>query len=412
MLFEKDKKLNSLSFKHALVMITYTVILIWVILHAGEVWNTLRNILSLLTPFIYGLVFAFLFNQPMKWILKHLSPKITKGRKLIAALLSLILIIGTLTFIVWIVLPLVVENIRMLAEAFPGYIEDAIAMIEDLMSRNIIPADLVTQLETYVHELENILMNVLKNGLPKIIDFASSFASSIANIVMGIVIAIYLTLSKEKLLRQLNEFTYAFTSEKVYAQLKKIGRLTNDTFSSFVSGQLLESLIIGILCYIGCLIFQFPYAPIVSVIIGCTNIIPIFGAILGVGLSALLILFVDPFQGVLFVGFGILLQQLESNLIYPRVVGNTVGLSGLWVLLSISIGGGLFGAAGMLLGLPVFSIVYSLLREEMHARSARKRALRKEHTHDLSRITNQNDETAESDIAHSAAVSEGSTGTD
>ena len=131
-------------------------------------------------------------------------------------------------------------------------------------------------------------------------------------------------------------------------------------------------MIIGILCYIGCLILRFPYAPIISVIIGCTNIIPVFGAIMGVVIGALLIALVDPFQGVIFIIFGILLQQLESNLIYPRVVGNTVGLSGLWVLMSISIGGGLFGALGMLLGLPIFSIVYTLLKEEMHRRLKKK----------------------------------------
>ena len=372
MLFDKDKKIQNLDLKQVLLIITYTIILIWVMLHVKDVWNVVQQVGSLLSPFILGLVLAFLFQQPLQFFLKKLPDSLGTHKNLCASLLSLVSIIGAITFIGWIVVPLLIDNAKMLAEAFPGYIEDAIALFEDLMSRNLIPADVVSQLENYIHELENIFIDVMKNGLPKVIDLASSFASSVANVVLAIVIAIYLTISKTKLLNQLDRFVYAFFPDKMYHYLKKVGTLTNKTFSSFVSGQLLESLIIGILCYIGCMILRFPYAPIISVIIACTNIIPIFGAIIGVAVSALLIAFIDPFQGFIFIGFGILLQQLESNLIYPRVVGNTVGLSGLWVLMSISVGGGLFGAIGMLIGLPVFSIIYTLLREEMHRRLDKK----------------------------------------
>lgn len=372
MIFEKDKKIQNLNMRQVLAIITYTIVLIWFMLHLDDVWNVLQQVFSLLSPFIIGLVLAFLFQQPLQFFLKKLPDRIGDMKTVCAVLLSLFTIVGALTFIGWIVIPLLIENATMLAEAFPGYIEGAIRLFDDLMSRNIIPSDIVQQIEVYIHELETILVDVLKNGLPKVIDIASSLASSVANVVMGIVIAIYLTISKTKLLQQLDRFVYAFCSQKVYQNLKKVGTLTNKTFSSFVSGQLLESLIIGILCYIGCLILRFPYAPIISVIIGCTNIIPVFGAIMGVVIGALLIALVDPFQGVIFIIFGILLQQLESNLIYPRVVGNTVGLSGLWVLMSISIGGGLFGALGMLLGLPIFSIVYTLLKEEMHRRLKKK----------------------------------------
>lgn len=372
MLFEKEKKFRNISLKQVLLVITYTIILIWFMLHLSEVWGGIQLVFSLLSPFIIGFVLAFLFQQPLRFFMQKLPASLGKYKKAIAVCLSLIAIIGVLVFIGWIVFPLVVENVTMLAEAFPGYVEDAIKLFKDLMSRNLIPSEIVAQIETYIHEFENILMNLLKNGLPKLIGFASSFASSVANVVMGIVVAIYLTISKDKLLNQLDRFTYAFCNEKLYLGLKKVGNLTNRTFSNFVSGQLLESLIIGLLCYIGCLILRFPYAPIVSVIIGCTNIIPIFGAIIGVGVSAVLIALVDPFQGLLFILYGVLLQQVESNLIYPRVVGNTVGLSGLWVLMSISIGGGLFGVAGMLLGLPVFSIIYTLIREEMYHRLKKK----------------------------------------
>lgn len=387
MLFDKEKKIQNLNMKQVLLLITYTLVLIWLMLHLQDVWNVLKQILSLLSPFMIGVVLAFLFQQPLKFFLKKIGNRFGKYKMFVATILSLTTIIGILCFIGWIVIPLLIDNITMLADAVPGYIEKAIVFVEDLMSRNIIPSDILNQLETYIHELENILMGVLKNGLPKVIDLASSFASSVANVVMGIVIAIYLTISKDKLIQQLNRFLYAFCSESLYEGLKKVGHLTNKTFSSFVSGQLLESVIIGLLCYVGCLILRFPYAPIVSVLIGCTNIIPIFGAIIGVGVSAFLIALVDPFQGFLFIIFGTLLQQLESNIIYPRVVGNTVGLSGLWVLMSISIGGGLFGMVGMLLGLPIFSIIYTLIREEMHHRIQKKEEVKNE----VHIITSQDD---------------------
>jgi len=296
-----------------------------------------------------------------------------KGKRAVAALLSLIIIIGVITFIFWIVMPQVIHSVTTLANALPGYLEEVQKNIQTAIENKQIPEEVLKQIETYAMDIQKMAVNIVKNGLPHLIDMASGFASSIANIFMALVIAVYLTISKNRLITQAKEFLYAFTSKRVNEYLLKVAHLTNVTFANFVTGQLVEAIIIGILCYIGCLILQFPYAPILSVIIGCTNIIPIFGAIFGVGLSALLVAFVDPLQGIFFILFGICLQQFESNLIYPRVVGNTVGLSGLWVLFAITVGGGFFGFAGMLLGLPIFSIIYALLREEMHRRSSLKR---------------------------------------
>lgn len=369
MLKDKDKKLNHLTMKHILFIITYTVALIWVILHMGQVLDTLKMVLNLLKPFIYGIMMAFVFNLPMKYFMKKLPASLGKGKRAVAAILSLVIIIGVVTFIFWIVVPQVVDSVATLAKALPGYLESLQKTIATAIENKQIPEEVLRQVESYATDIQEMALSIVKNGLPHLLDMASGFANSIANIFMALVIAVYLTISKNKLLTQGEEFLYAFTSKHVHDYILKVGHLTNVTFSNFVTGQMVEAIIIGILCYIGCLILHFPYAPILSVIIGCTNIIPIFGAIFGVGLSALLVAFVDPLQGVFFVLFGICLQQFESNLIYPRVVGNTVGLSGLWVLFAITVGGGLFGFAGMLLGLPIFSVIYALLREEMHRRS-------------------------------------------
>ena len=372
---EVNTKLKSITIKQVLLVITYTIGLVWLILHMNQVFSALYTVLALIKPFIYGIIMAYLFNLPLSYFLKKLPDTLGKWRKPVAALCSLVVILGVLTFIFWIVMPQVVESITSLAKALPGYLQDIQKEVTLLIENGTISPSIWKEIETYAVQVEEAILEFVKNGLPQLISMASGFASGIANFFMAIVIAVYLTVSKPKLQRQLREFMFAFLPDKTNAFLIKVGTLTNETFAHFVSGQLMEAIIIGILCYIGCLIFRFPYAPILSVIIGCTNFIPIFGAIFGVGVSALLVAFVDPLQGVFFILFGTVLQQFESNLIYPRVVGTTVGLSGLWVLFAITLGGGLFGFKGMVLGLPIFSILYTLIREEMHTRARKKRAL-------------------------------------
>lgn len=368
MFTDKDKKLNRLTMKNILFIISFTIALIWVLLHLSEVIDTVFMVIGLCKPFIYGIMLAFVFNLPMKFFLRKLPNNLGKMKRPLAAVLSLLIILMVLTFIFQIVVPQVVESITTLANSLPGYFAKAQEMIKSAIENKSIPDEVMNQLDVYSAQIQETLLNLMRVGLPHILSFASGFANSVANVVMALVIAVYLTVSKDKLLKQCKRFLYAFTSERVNLYMLKVGRLTNKTFSAFIAGQLVEAIIIGVLCYIGCLIFRFPYAPILGVIIGVTNIIPIFGAIFGVGVCALLVAFVNPIQGVLFVIFGICLQQFESNIIYPRVVGTTVGLSGLWVLFAITIGGGLFSFAGMLLGLPTFSVIYALLREEMNRR--------------------------------------------
>lgn len=365
---QKNYSLEHITMKQVLFIIAYTIGLIWIILHMNQVAECIRIILDLLKPFIYGIVMAFLFHLPLQYFLKKIPDSVGKWKQPLAALLSLVLIIGMITFVISIVVPQVVDSVVSLANAFPGYLDSFQDWMNEMMEYQQVSIEVLHSIEKYAGQIEETLMTIVKNGLPQIVSMASGFASGIANFFMAIVIAVYLTVSKKRLQRQLKTILYAFLPKKGYEYALKIGRLANETFTNFVSGQVMEAIIIGVLCFIGCKIFRFPYAPIVSIIIGCTNFIPIFGAIFGVGVSALLVMFVNPVQGVFFVIFGTALQQIESNLIYPKVVGNTVGLSGLWVLFAISVGGGLFGFKGMILGLPVFSILYALIREETYRR--------------------------------------------
>jgi predicted PurR-regulated permease PerM len=179
---------------------------------------------------------------------------------------------------------------------------------------------------------------------------------------MGIIISIYICFDRDRLAYQSDRVVYALFNEKHYQYIKDVVKLILQTFRQFFTGQITESVIIGVLCYIGCKILNIPYASIAAVVIGITNIIPYFGPFIGAAISASLILLVSPIKALIFVIFATLLQQFESNLIYPHVVGSSIGLSALLVLFAITIGGGLFGIVGMIFGLPVFSVIYELFK--------------------------------------------------
>lgn len=374
-MFDKNQKLNRLTLKHALLLITYTVALIWVILHMHEVVDVINMIIGMMKPFIYGIMMAFIFNIPLKFFLNKFPDSLKQWKKPLAVLCSIVVVFGILIFIILIVVPVLVESIANLVATLPVYFEDTMRAINKMVQNGTIPKEVLDSIGQYAEQIQNSILNALKNIVPQIISMASGFASGLANLGIAFVIAVYLTISKDKLISQLKKFLYAFTSTRVNRFLLKVGKLTNVTFSNFVAGQLVEAVIIGVLCYIGCLIFRFPYAPILSVVIGCTNVIPYFGPFLGTGFGAFLVALVNPLQAVFFIIFGSVLQQIESNLIYPRVVGTTVGLSGLWVLFAITIGGGLFKLPGMILGLPVFSVIYTLIREAMNKRIKEKQRL-------------------------------------
>lgn len=190
---------------------------------------------------------------------------------------------------------------------------------------------------------------------------------------LGFVISVYLIFSKEKLLKKGKHLYYVFISEKWLNRLIKLYRLINKVFKNFINSQIIEAVIIGIMCYVGCLILQIPYASTCAIIIGRTNIIPYFGPFFGTAFCAILLLCESLSKSLLFIVFGTVIQQIESNLIYPHVVGNSVGLSPLLVLFTVMVGGRLFGIAGMIFGLPVMSIVYELLKDYIHTREAQLR---------------------------------------
>ena len=366
-------KVKQLTVKNVLLIITYSVLLIFALINYQPILAFIGKILDLISPFFIAFGIAYVFNIPLKFYLNKL-PEQMKYRKALAAVLALVTILLIFFVIIRIIAPQLQESIGMLIDNVPGYIEKSNEFINKLTAEFEFSEEMLTQINNLIGEASKWLMSFATDLLPRLLAIGKGVTNGIMNLFLALIIAVYMTVSKEKLLNQLKNVLYAFLPEPVNSYVNHAATMANSTFSSFISGQLVEAVIIGVLCYIGCLVLKIPYAPILAVVIGCTNIIPIFGPIIGTFVCAVLIVFVSPIKAVIFIVFGICLQQFESNLIYPKVVGTSVGLSGLWVLFAITLGGGLFGLVGMLLGLPTFAVLYRLCGDEVARRIALKQA--------------------------------------
>lgn len=366
------QKIKDASVKTIAMLISFTILAIVAVVYLDYILGFIGIVFDVLSPFIYGIVLAFIFQLPTGFIEKHLMIENDKKRKLISSILSIILVFLVIIILLVIVLPQVIENITMLVNNVPLMIEQSKVYLKIILDNLSLSEDMVASIEGFQNDFWTGIVSSVSKYAPSLMTGVKALTSSVKNIFLGIVIAFYITIDKERLLRQCNQVGYALLKEKDYLFFKGVMNLISRTFRQFFTGQLTESVIIGILCYIGCKILDIPYASIAAIVIGITNIIPYFGPFIGTAVSAILILFVSPIKAIVFIIFGVILQQCESNLIYPHVVGSSVGLSGLWVLFSITIGGGLFGVVGMVFGLPVFSVIYELFRRYVKERIALK----------------------------------------
>lgn len=358
---KQNQSVGTLKIRDLLLLISFTFFLILCVLNWSTIFSAIQTVLSVLTPFILGFAMAYLFNLPMNYFERHLPLKITKYRRGISALLSAFFVVGFLVFVISIVGPQLLTSVITLSEALPGYLETATEWLTDMVEllgiSNAVFSQLLLSFETFQQEI----FTYLQTYLPQIISFAGSFTVGIANTFVSLVIGLYLVASKETLIPQWKKLCTAFLPQKYNDYVMMIGQLTNRCFASFISGQMIESIIVGVLCTIGCIILDIPYAPLLGVIVGVTNIIPIFGPIFGTIPGAFIVLIIDPFKALIFVLFVVVLQQVESNLIYPRVVGTSIGLSPIWILFAVTFGGGLFGILGIILGIPTVAVFYQLI---------------------------------------------------
>lgn len=359
------------KFKQYILIATYIVVLSFVLLNLSNVTSALDSILSILSPFTLAIGIAFVFNLPMKlfedkvfYFLDKPKYKSAKNMKRpLSILATVITIFGLLTALIVFVIPQLVESMSTLLNSVPGYMQS----FEKLINQYINSTELF---KTISEELLLVWKDILQVGgqflgtsINGLLNVTIGVTSGVTNFIISLVLAVYMLSSKETLILQLKKFIYAFSKKNFADKVIEIGKLANITFANFITGQCIEAVIIGVLCFIGMTILSMPYALLISVIVGITALIPIFGAFIGTIPSAFIIMIISPIQALVFVIFIIVLQQLEGAFIYPKVVGGSIGLSAIWVMLAMIVGGSTFGFLGMLLGIPTFGVIYRLISQ-------------------------------------------------
>ncbi len=343
------------------------------LLHETERLTALVNgINDVMFPFIVGAAFAFILNVPMRAIERHLNGiKNSSARRGVAILLTLLMVLLIIVGAVQLLIPQIADTVESLVETLPDFFKRVQNGVTEYLQEHPGLMEWLNNNTDFQsinwQDLLQKVVGVVSTGLTTLLNTALlaviSVSTWIFNALLSLVFAIYCLFRKEILARQGRRLLYALLPEKHSDEIVRIMRLTNATFSNFISGQCLEALILGCMFAVSMLIFRMPYMPLVSVIIAITALVPIVGAFIGCVLGAFFILVDSPIQAVWFVVMFLVLQQIEGNLIYPKVVGKSIGLPGMWVLVAVAVGGDLMGIGGMLLMIPLASVAYALLRE-------------------------------------------------
>ncbi len=366
------------DFKDKLFLITYGVILFVLLMNYQWIGNVLRFLGTILLPFIIGFIIAYILNVLIKMLERRVLKKLKKGKRVVSILTSLILIIGFIIILLFILIPQVKNAGLIFVENIPEYQE----MIFKFGKEIGLSTEQLEYLDLENSRLGDELTSLIAQNSEAIIDFsmgvANSLISAVTTFFVGLVFAIYILLDKENLKKQLKRLLKKVCSRNVYDRIIDIASLSNTTFTNFLKVQVLEACILGVLCFIGMLIFRLPYAATISVLVGFTALIPIFGAFIGCIIGAFLIFMISPIKALGFIVFFLILQQIEGNFIYPRVVGGKIGLPSIWVLVAVMLGGSIGGIFGMLLGVPVVSIIYSLIKIYVGDQSKKVVAISKE----------------------------------
>ena len=348
------------------------VVLYWLLHETERLASVLKVGWSILSPFIVGAAIAFVLNVPLRAVERWFSKIGNTGvRRAVAILVTLVLIFLVLTGVFYLLIPQVATTVEILIDKLPGFFSEIFEKINAYLNEN---PELLEWLQentnfasldwaSLIQKAVSIISDSLTTVVDKLFTAVVGVGSGIFNAIISFVFALYCLARKELLAGQFRRMLYALVPEKIGDEVVRIMRMTNSTFSNFISGQCLEALILGLMFAVCMPIFGMPYMPLVSVVIAVTALVPIVGAFAGCIVGAFFILVDSPLLAVWFVVMFLILQQIEGNLIYPKVVGTSIGLPGMWVLLAVAVGGDLMGVGGMLLMIPVTSVLYALARE-------------------------------------------------
>ena len=364
-------KENIKKYEGLFITLSGVVLFYFILKNIPFITSVIGHFLNIISPIIVGICIAFILNIPMKRIEKLLLKGKKTARKkkvvrVVSVLLTLLLFILVISLILFLIIPELINNIKLILEELPEIYNKLESYIIDLLNRY---PELQKELTNSFNSISNydtssIIITVLSSSK----NILLGIVSGLTNLFLGIIFAVYLLLQKEYIIKIIKKLTYAFCNKKVANKLEEIAKLSNETFSKFISGQCLEAIILGTLFFIILFIFDFPYALLISVLTGVLAFIPTVGATIAAIFGAILMLPIDPVKSIIYIIISIVIQQIENNFIYPKVVGKSVGLSGIWTLSAVLVFGSLFGLIGMIIGLPIASILYVLLKEATNNR--------------------------------------------
>lgn len=367
-------------------LILFTIVIIFAFINMAKIWSFIKYIIAIFMPFIIGVMIAFVLNVLLNVVENKLYSKLNKKntklwqriKRPVSVATTFIIIIALLALVLGLIIPQLQNTATIFTENFDSYKKESVKLLQNIGIDDKGINKLNKNIGKVITEVTNYIDNNKQEIFETTLGVATSVIGTVTSFLLGLIFAIYILLKKEDLARQSKKILKAYLSEKQENKIKEIAELSNKTFGNFISGQCLEALIIGILCFVGMFILQIPYASTVSVLVGFTALIPVFGAFIGIVVGAFLILMVDPTKAIIFVIFLLLLQQIEGNLIYPKVVGKSVGLPSIWVMVAVTVGAGVAGILGMLISVPLCSIIYSILKTDVNDKLKEKATVLKQ----------------------------------
>lgn len=349
------------------------VIAVYLVIHYWpNISGILGTVLSAASPIIIGAAVAYPLNILMSFYERHYFPKsqkpaVIKSRKAVSLVGAVITVLGIISLVIGLIAPQLVACIQMLVNEIPGAMDYIVSKLKEneFISKNLIDSLASVDWKSRITDIMQTVTSGIGDVAGVAVSAVSSVFSGVFNIVLGVIFALYILIDKKRLGRQFNKVSVKYIPARILEKITHIIDVLNDCFHRFIVGQCTEAVILGVLCIIGMAILRIPYALMIGTLMGFTALIPIVGGLIGAGVGAFLILMESPVKALIFIIFVIILQQVEGNLIYPKVVGSSIGLPGLWVLAAVTVGGGVFGIFGMLIGVPVVATVYRLVREDV-----------------------------------------------
>lgn len=380
--------LKNFSIPRVLLLIFVVALIIYGVFNMETIGGFIGWLVNLVRPFLIGVVIAFILNVPLRFfegrVFCHIQhPRFKKIERGVSVLLAIVLVWAIIGLIVSVILPQLASSVSLFASSIPSYFEyltnflamfekysPAVSQLSDQL-QNLSPSTLEAYLTTQLNSQISELTSMVSSAVMSTVTFVVTLASGVVEMVVAFIFSIYILFNKEKLAVQARKICFAFLSKRAAVYLVHAAQVSFAKFYHFIIGQLIEAVILGTLCTIGMVVLRLPYAPMVGVLTGFCALIPIFGAFIGGAVGALLLLTVSPIKALTFLIFLVILQQLEGHIIYPKVVGGSVGLPAMWTLFAITVGGSLYGLVGMLLSVPLFAALYYLFSEIVYARLAR-----------------------------------------